>query len=286
MENIRENRRLKNVRYEFRHNRQAMFAAIYLIAITLVCLLVVFFPLDPDAIDVTAMLEGPSAEHWFGTDEVGRDYFARIIYGGRVSLLVGFLAMFTSLAIGVSVGISAGYFGGIVDNLLMRVADIFASIPYLIIVITINMLFTRGLVSIVIAIGLFSWMEIARIVRAETLSLKEREYMQYAEFIGTSPLQIMIRQVIPAVSPSIITASSAAIAGAIMTETTLSFLGMGVQQPMSSWGSLLQSAQGYLARAPYMAILPGILIILTIYSFNKLGDVLRVFAEPRVTEVK
>jgi len=278
-----KNRRIQNIKYEFLHNKQAIFAACFLVFISLLSLIIVFVPIDPDAIDVTSMLQGPSGEHWFGTDEVGRDYLARIIYGGRISLLVGFLAMFTSVTIGVTVGITAGYFGGRLDNILMRITDMFSSIPYLIMVTVINMLFTRGLTSIIFSIGFFSWMEIARLVRAETLSLKEREYIQYAQFIGTSSSRIMIKQIIPSVSPLIITAASLAIARAIMTETTLSFLGMGVQQPMSSWGSLLQKAQSYMAKAPYMAILPGILIILTIYSFNKLGDVLRVFAEPRVT---
>ena len=177
----------------------------------------------------------------------------------------------------------AGYFGGIVDNTLMRIVDVFSSIPWIIMVTVVGLLFKKGLFSIVIVIGLFSWMEIARLVRSEVLSSKEREYVQYAKFIGVNPLSIMIKHVLPAVFPTIITAATAIIASAIMTESSLSFLGLGVQQPMSSWGSLLQSSQQYLQKAPYMAVLPGILIILTVYSFNKLGDVLRVFVEPRIT---
>lgn len=239
--------------------------------------------MDPDAIDVTNKLQGPSAAHWFGTDEMGRDYLARVLYGGRVSLLVGVLAMLTSIFLGVSIGMTAGYFGGLVDNILMRLVDIFSSIPWIIMVTVVGLLFKKGLFSIVIVIGLFSWMEIARLVRSEVLSSKEREYVQYAKFIGVNPFSIMIKHVLPAVFPTIITAATAIIASAIMTESSLSFLGLGVQQPMSSWGSLLQSSQQYLQKAPYMAILPGILIILTVYSFNKLGDVLRVFVEPKIT---
>ena len=171
----------------------------------------------------------------------------------------------------------------LVDNILMRLVDIFSSIPWIIMVTVVGLLFKKGLFSIVIVIGLFSWMEIARLVRSEVLSSKEREYVQYAKFIGVNPLSIMIKHVLPAVFPTIITAATAIIASAIMTESSLSFLGLGVQQPMSSWGSLLQSSQQYLQKAPYMAILPGILIILTVYSFNKLGDVLRVFVEPKIT---
>lgn len=279
----KKNRRLENVLYELRHNKQAIFAATYLLVIILISIFIVFVNVDPDAIDVTNKLQGPSAAHWFGTDEMGRDYLARVLYGGRVSLLVGVLAMLTSIFLGVSIGMTAGYFGGLVDNILMRLVDIFSSIPWIIMVTVVGLLFKKGLFSIVIVIGLFSWMEIARLVRSEVLSSKEREYVQYAKFIGVNPFSIMIKHVLPAVFPTIITAATAIIASAIMTESSLSFLGLGVQQPMSSWGSLLQSSQQYLQKAPYMAILPGILIILTVYSFNKLGDVLRVFVEPKIT---
>lgn len=276
-------RRIENVIYEFQHNKQAMFAAVYLTLVILISLFVVFIKgLDPDAIDVVNKLQGPSAEHWFGTDNMGRDYFARVLYGGRISLLVGVLAMLTSIILGVTVGTISGYFGGIVDNVLMRIVDVFQSIPWIIMVTVVGIIFKKGLFSIIFVIGLFSWMEIARLVRSEVLSSKEREYVQYARFIGVRSFAVMLQHVLPSVFPTIITAATAAIASAIMTESSLSFLGLGIQQPMSSWGSLLQQAQQYLQTAPYMAVLPGILIILTVYSFNKLGDVLRVFVEPRV----
>ena len=277
------NRRLENVIYEFKHNKQAMFAAIYLIVVILISIFVVFVPsLDPDAIDVVNKLQGPSAQHWFGTDNMGRDYFARVLYGGRISLVVGVLAMLTCIVFGVVVGTVSGYFGGIVDSILMRLVDVFQSIPWIIMVTVVGIIFKKGLFSIIFVIGLFSWMPIARLVRSEVLSSKEREYVQYAKFIGVNYFTVMLQHVLPSVFPTIITAATAAIANAIMTESSLSFLGLGIQQPMSSWGSLLQQAQQYLQMAPYMAILPGVLIILTVYSFNKLGDVLRVFVEPRV----
>lgn len=277
------NSRINNVIYECRRNKQAIFAAVYLLLIIAISLLVVFMPIDPDAIDVTAKLESPSADHWFGTDEMGRDYFARVLYGGRISLLVGVLAMVTSVVLGVSIGMAAGYFGGFVDSLLMRFVDVFSSIPWIIMVTVVGLVFKKGLFSIILVIGIFSWMGIARLVRSEVLSSKEREYVQYAKFIGVPPMKIMLRHVLPTVLPTIITAATAIIANAIMTESSLSFLGLGVQQPVSSWGSLLQRSQQYLQSSPYMAILPGVLIILTVYSFNKLGDVLRVFVEPRIT---
>ena len=277
------NRRVENVIYEFQHNRQAMFAAVYLIAVILISIFVVFVPgLDPDGIDVANKLQGPSMAHWFGTDNMGRDYFARVLYGGRVSLVVGVLAMLTCIVLGVFVGTVAGYFGGGVDSLLMRIVDVFQSIPWIVMVTVVSIFFKKGLFSIIFVIGIFSWMPIARLVRSEVLSSKEREYVQYAKFIGVSSMTVMLKHVLPSVFPTIITAATAAIASAIMTESSLSFLGLGIQQPMSSWGSLLQQAQQYLQMAPYMAVLPGVLIILTVYSFNKLGDVLRVFVEPRV----
>lgn len=279
----KKNRRLENVIYEFKHNKQAIFAAVYLIAIILVSIFVVFINVDPDAIDVAHKLQGPSAAHWFGTDEMGRDYLMRVLYGGRVSLVVGVLAMLTSIIIGIAVGTIAGYFGGIIDSILMRAVDVFSSIPWIIMVTVVGLLFKRGITSIIIVIGLFSWMEIARLVRSEVLSAKEREYVQYAKVIGVNSFEIMLKHVLPSVFPTIITAATAAIASAIMVESSLSFLGLGVAAPMSSWGSLLQSSQQYLQKAPYMAVLPGVLIILTVYSFNKLGDVLRVFVEPKIT---
>lgn len=279
----KRNRRVENVIYEFQHNRQAMFAAVYLIAVILISIFVVFVPgLDPDGIDVANKLQGPSMAHWFGTDNMGRDYFARVLYGGRVSLVVGVLAMLTCIVLGVFVGTVAGYFGGVVDSLLMRIVDVFQSIPWIVMVTVVSIFFKKGLFSIIFVIGIFSWMPIARLVRSEVLSSKEREYVQYAKFIGVSSMTVMLKHVLPSVFPTIITAATAAIASAIMTESSLSFLGLGIQQPMSSRGSLLQQAQQYLQMAPYMAVLPGVLIILTVYSFNKLGDVLRVFVEPRV----
>ncbi len=171
---MKKNRRLENVKYEFKHNKLAILAAVYLIAIILVSIFVVFSKVDPDALDVAHKLQSPSAAHWFGTDELGRDYFIRVLYGGRVSLVVGVLAMLTSIVIGVTVGMVAGYFGGIVDNILMRIVDVFSSIPWIIMVTVVGLLFKKGIVSIIIVIGLFSWMEIARLVRSEVLSAKER----------------------------------------------------------------------------------------------------------------
>lgn len=277
-----KNRRMKNVKEEFKQNKGALISAIFLIFIILISIFAFLLPIDPDLTDTSNMLQSPSLSHLFGTDELGRDYLARTIYGGRVSLTVGMLAMVISTSIGVGVGTVSGYFGGKIDSLLMRFVDIISSIPWMILVTVVSIFLKPGLQAIVIVIGLFTWMDIARLVRAETLSIKEREYVLYATSIGESSRNIIFRHIIPSVFPTIIIASTTGIANAIMTESSLSFLGLGIQQPMASWGNLLQNAQANLQSAPYMAMLPGLLIIFTIYSFNKLGNVLRVFVEPKI----
>lgn len=279
-----KNRKLEIVKKQFLSDKGMWLAAFFLVLVILASIAVEFSGIDPEAIDVTNMLQGPSAEHWFGTDELGRDYFARVLCGARVSLIVGVLAMLTSVVIGVTVGMISGYFGGIVDSICMRIVDVFCAIPWIIMVTVVSLLFKKGLASIIIVIGCFSWMEIARLVRAETMSAKNREYVQYAELIGVPKFKIIAEHVLPIIFPVIITASTSAIANAIMVESSMSFLGIGIQPPMSSWGSLLQTAKSNLSKAPYMAFIPGLLIVLTICSFNKLGELVRVYAEPRITQ--
>jgi peptide/nickel transport system permease protein len=273
--------RLKKVIDELKGNKSALFSIAFLVFIIVISIFAFLIPIDPNATDTSNILQTPNMNHLFGTDELGRDYLARTIYGGRVSLIVGILAMIISTSIGIGVGTISGYFGGYIDNLLMRFVDIISSIPWMILVTVVSIFLKPGLQAIIIVIGLFSWMGTARLVRAETLSIKQREYVLYANSIGESSRNVIFKHIIPSVFPTIIIASTSSIADAIMTESSLSFLGLGIQQPMSSWGNLLQNAQTNLQNAPYMAILPGVLIIFTIYSFNKLGNVLRVFAEPK-----
>ncbi len=277
-----QKRRIENVISALKHDKLAIASLIFLAVIIILSLIAPLLPIDPNATDVQSMLQPPSWEHPFGTDEIGRDYLARVIYGGRVSLLVGFLAMVTCVCVGVVVGTIAGYCGGWIDSILMRIVDVMSSIPWMVLVTVISLFLKRGLKSIIIVIGFFTWMEIARLVRAETLSLKEREYVMYAKFAGVPGYQIILKHIVPAVLPTIIISASTGIANAIMTESSLSFLGLGIQQPMASWGSLLQNAQSNMQNAIYMAIIPGLLIVLTIFAFNKLGNLLRIFVEPRV----
>ncbi len=277
-------RRASQLKNELKYNKGILVATAALIVITLISLFAFLSPYDPDALNMTARLQGPSMQHLFGTDDLGRDYLTRVLYGGRVSLLVGVVAMLISTFIGVLVGTVSGYFGGLIDSILMRIVDVLLSIPWMILVTVISIYMRPGIQAIILVIGLFQWMNIARLVRAETLTVKEREYVLYADSINQSHLFIILKHVIPSVLPTIVVAATTGIANAIMMESTLSFLGMGVQQPMSSWGSMLNRAQEVLGKAPYMAILPGLMIIATVFSFNKLGDLIRVFAEPKTIE--
>lgn len=279
-----KNRRLELVKRQFIRDKGMWLAVAYLLFIIVIAVGVQFTDLDPNAMNLQKMLAAPDEVNLFGTDELGRDYLTRVIYGARVSLLVGVLAMIASVTIGVAVGMVAGYFGGIVDSILMRIVDVFCAVPWIIMVTVVSLLFKRGLASIVIVIGCFGWMEISRLVRTETMAAKTKEYVHYAELIGVPKWKIMVLHILPAIFPVIITAATGAIANAIMVESSMSFLGIGIQAPMSSWGTLLQMAQKTLGKAPHMAVLPGVLIVCTICSFNKLGDLLRLFVEPRAMQ--
>ncbi|GIN84617.1 peptide ABC transporter permease [Heyndrickxia sporothermodurans] len=276
-----KNRRIASFKKELKKNKTAAFALVFLVLIILLAIFAFLMPYPPNKVDVTHVLQPPDGKHLFGTDELGRDYLTRALYGARISLTVGILAMIISTSIGVFVGTISGYFGGRIDNFLMRIVDIISSIPWMILVTVVSIFLTPGLKAIVLVIGLFTWMSTARLVRAETLSVKEREYVLYAKSSGQSLRKIIWKHIIPAVFPTLIIASSVSIANAILMESTLSFLGLGIQQPLSSWGSMLQNAQGNLGNAPYMAIIPGLLIVLTVYSFNKMGDILRAVIEPK-----
>ena len=239
-------------------------------------------PYDPDQYDLMNKLALPSLAHPFGTDDLGRDYFTRALYGGRVSLTVGFFAMLVSVALGTVVGTVSGYVGGVVDMLLMRLLDIIMSVPTFLLIIIINAYVKPGLPTMIFIIAIFSWMGVARIVRAETMSLKERDFVLAAKNLGASDFVIIFRHIIPNMSSSIIVAASLSIARAILTESSLSFLGFGVRLPNSSWGSMLQNAQSQILYNPFLAVFPGLLILITVLSFNVLGDVLRSALEPKI----
>lgn len=272
---------LSRVWAALRANRLAMVCLVLMIIIIAASALAFLSPYDPDQYDLMNKLALPSLAHPFGTDDLGRDYFTRALYGGRVSLTVGFFSMLVSVALGTVVGTVSGYVGGAVDMLLMRFLDIIMSVPTFLLII-INAYVKPGLPTMIFIIAIFSWMGVARIVRAETMSLKERDFVLAAKNLGTSHFVIIFRHIIPNMSSSIIVAASLSIARAILTESSLSFLGFGVRLPNASWGSMLQNAQSQILYNPLLAVFPGLLILITVLSFNVLGDVLRSALEPRI----
>lgn len=229
-------------------------------------------PHNPDEINPTNKLAPMSRDHLFGTDELGRDYFTRTLYGGRISLTVGVVSMLISVTIGTFVGTISGYIGGTLDNILMRIIDILMSIPSFLLIVIINTILSPSMITMILTISLFSWMGIARIVRAQTMSLKEEDFILASKNLGASGLYNIVHHIIPNMASQIIVAATLNCAGAILTESSLSFLGFGVQLPKSSWGSMLKGAQKYILDLPLLSVFPGILILLTILSFNVLGD--------------
>lgn len=272
----------KDILLSLRENKLAMVCSFILLTVILAALLAPLSPYDPDKQDLGNILLAPCSKHWFGTDELGRDYFTRALYGGRISLAVGFLSMVLSTTIGTVIGTVSGYMGGKIDTFLMRFTDIFMSVPSFLLMVVINALFPPKVWSMIIILGLFEWCQIARITRAETLSLKERDFVLASRHLGASHSQIIFKHIIPNMSSSIIVAASLAVANAILTESALSFMGLGVQLPKASWGTMLQSAQIYIMDMPTLAIFPGVFIVLTVFSFNILGDALRNALEPKM----
>ncbi|MDY2813911.1 MAG: ABC transporter permease [Dorea sp.] len=236
---------------------------------------------DPDEVNIAEKYMAVSVKHWFGTDELGRDYFTRALYGGRVSLCVGFFSMVIATIFGVLYGTISGYFGGKIDAIMMRFVDVFMSIPSFVLIIVINAYVSASVFMIIIIIAIFSWMSVARIVRAGTMSLKEREFVMASLNLGGKRWHVMKRHIIPNMTSQIIVASSISMAQAILTESALSFMGFGVQLPTASWGSMLQNAQKQILTSPMLAIYPGVLILITVMAFNLLGDVLRETLEPK-----
>ena len=230
---------------------------------------------DPAAITLADALQPPSPAHWLGTDSLGRDLYSLLLYGARVSLLVGLGAVSIAMAIGVLLGLIAGWYGGRLDGILMRFVDVMLCFPAFFLILAIIAMVGPSLSGIILVIGLTSWMGVARLVRAEVLSLKEREFIQAARLMGASPARIMWRHLLPnAISP-VLVSFTLGVGSAILTESGLSFLGLGVQPPTPSWGNLLMDAKGSLGVAWWQTLFPGLAILLTVLAFNLLGEGLR-----------
>jgi peptide/nickel transport system permease protein len=244
----------------------------------------VLAPRDPLLLDTSIRFLPPLA-HWpfvLGTDELGRDTLSRLLYGGRISLTVGLVAMVTTLITGSLIGVVAGYIGGWVDMLLMRFVDTMLCFPQVFLLLVVAAFVPPTLLSISLIIGLTSWMEVARILRAEILHLKEQDFVLAARALGASRGRIMLRELMPNIAAPLLVAATLKVAGAVLLESYISYLGYGVQPPLASWGNMLTNAQGYFDTVPWLAILPGLMITFTVMGFNFLGDGLRDALDPRL----
>jgi len=230
---------------------------------------------DPSRISVTEALLGPSGNHFFGTDSLGRDLFSRVLYGARVSVLVGFVAVGIAAVIGIFLGALAGFFGSWVDEVLMRFVDIMLCFPTFFLILTVVALMEPSLLNIMVIIGLTSWMGIARIIRAQVLSLKTQEFILAARMLGFSNLRIIMRHLIPNALGPVIVHTTLSVASAIFVESSLSFLGIGVQPPTPSWGNILMEAKSTLGVAWWITVFPGIFIFTTVFGFNLMADGLK-----------
>ncbi|MBS4936093.1 MAG: ABC transporter permease [Coprococcus comes] len=274
----------KDIWKELKKNKVAMVSVVLLAILIIAVLLAPLSPYDPYKLDASQKLQGISSSHWFGTDEYGRDYFTRTLYGGRVSLLVGFMSMIMTVVIGTSLGVFSGYVGGKVDMFLMSFTDIFLALPSMLLMVILNTFLKPGLPTLIVVLSLFSWASVARITRAETMSLKERDFVVATQNLGASNFRVIIKHIIPNILGPVIVAASLSVANAILMESSLSFLGLGVQIPRASWGSMLQGAQAHILDYPLLAVYPGVMILITVLSFNLLGDILRNALEPKIVE--
>lgn len=254
---------------------------VLLLLVALVTLGPAFLQHSPSRTNPLSTLQGPSAEHWLGTDELGRDVFSRLVHGGRVSLAVGLFSMLVGLSLGIAVGGAAGYFGGRVESLLMRIVDAFMAIPAFFLILVIVTSFGNHPVTIVITVGIGFWAQMARAAHAEFKRFRGSEFVEAGRALGGSHLRLMLRHIFPQVVPQATVLGTLGVGWAILTEAGLSYLGLGIQPPLASWGNMLQNAQAYLWREPILAVWPGLFIALTVLAFNVLGNALRDVLDPR-----
>lgn len=269
----------------WRRLRRRRGALVGLAVVSMFVVLAVFAPWaapqDPIATDWGAIRQAPSAAHWFGTDEIGRDGFARVVWGTRASLLAGVVSVSISLLLGVPIGLAAGFLGGWVDSLISRITDAFLACPFLILAIALAAFLGPSLVNAMIAIGVSATPIFVRLTRAQVQGLIVEDYIEAARAVGNPPLRIALRHVLPNITAPLIVQATLAIAAAVIAEASLSFLGLGQQPPAPSWGSMLNTAKNFIDNAPWMAIWPGLSIFLLVLSFNLLGDGLRDALDPR-----
>jgi peptide/nickel transport system permease protein len=269
----------------FRRNKLAMSGLIMVGGLFLVSLLAPWLaPYDPNFINLKQGLMSPSSQHWLGTDPLGRDVLSRIIFGSQVSLKVGFVAVGLATLIGVLVGATAGYYGGWVDLVLMRFVDLMLCFPSFFLILAVIALLEPSIWNIMVVIGITGWMGVARLVRAEFLSLKEREFVVAARALGASDARLILRHLLPNALAPVMVSATLGVAGAILTESALSFLGLGVQPPTPSWGNILTAGKDNIEIAWWLSVFPGLAILLTVMSYNLLGEGIREAIDPRLKE--
>ena len=266
-----------------RRNRMAMFGGVLVVCLVLVGAFAgLLAPYDPCQIDLQQRLLPPSTDHFFGTDDFGRDIFSRTLYGARISMEVGILSRSVALSLGILLGVLAGYFGGMLDQGIMRLTDVMFAFPTLLFLIGVTAAFKPGLTTLFIAIGLVGWAPMARLMRAQVLATKQNDYITAARALGVSSGQIIRRHLFPNCLAPVIISFSMGMAAAIMAEASLSFIGLGAQPPTPSWGSMISLGREYLRTAPWLTVYPGIAIGLTVLGFNLLGDGLRDALDPKM----
>ena len=270
---------------KFMHNRKAVLGLIIVCFLVLAVILIpIFMKLDPYTTDrAVGFNKAPCSGHPLGTDDVGRDLFARLLYGGRISLFVGIMSTIISVLIGIPLGLIAGYFRGIAETVIMRVADAFMSVPTMVLILVLVAVFGPSILTVTVVIGVLGWTAIAKLIYGNVLSIREREYIQATKAIGMSTPKILLSEVLPNAIPPVWANISFRVAGAILTESSLSFLGMGVQTPQASWGNIIFAAQNLLVLTarPWVWFPPGICIILVVVGFNFIGEGVRDALDPK-----
>ncbi|MEQ6354134.1 ABC transporter permease [Lysinibacillus sp. M3] len=272
----------KEVFLRFSHNKMAIFGLIALIGIVLMATFVPMFSQYHYSEQLGSYNAPPSAEFWFGTDDLGRDIFVRVWAGARISLLIGFAAAIIDLIIGVLWGSISGLAGGRVDNIMMRIADVLTAIPYLLVVIVLLVVLKPGIVPMIIALSITGWIQMARIVRGEVLAIKNQEYVLAARTLGARTGHLILKHLVPNALGVILVTMTLTVPSAIFTESFLSYLGLGVPAPLASWGTMASEGNGAIANAPWRLIFPALFISLTIFAFNAVGDGLRDALDPKL----
>ena len=268
---------------QFRKHRVAMVSVAVFGVIALACLAApLLAPYGPDAIDMARLRQAPSLRHWMGTDDLGRDVLSRLLFGGRVSILIGLLAAIVGTGIGTLIGAVAGFYGRWTDNVLMRITDVAYAIPTLPLLIVLSAWSSAATISMVLIIGFLSWMTTARVVRAQVLAIREAEYVLAARSIGVSRAGILGRHVLPNAMGPIIVGATLAVGNAIVIESALSFLGLGIQPPTATWGNMLMDSQATMASRPWLTVFPGLAILLVVLAVNFIGDGLHDALDPTV----